>query len=208
MSFERIRPGLTNTFKEPLQGALKKIWWYLKNVAIGPEWRLYAHDDGLYLQHYDRKTKTYLSTGLWDSTGNYDALVSVAPDAICLWIQPLWVGAGAVVGTIQAVVPIPCDCTLEAVYMCCVTVAGAPAPTADIYDESIATPATILTGAVTLAAGNTTYNAGIASDDFSAGDHLSLRCVTAGAGGSITGLTATLLFRTKNTNTIYDRGKV
>ena len=207
---ERIRPGLSETFKEPLQGALKKVWWYLKNVAIGPTWRLYSHDDGLYLQKYDQENRQYESVSLWDSTGNFDSLVSVSPDGFCLHLHIFRLVGGAALGTIQTIVPIPADCTLEYVNCVARAVAGAPNPTADVYDENITTPASVIGGPITLAAANTVYSVDsdtITTSDFSQDDRLSLRCTTA-ALGSITELVFTLFFRTANTNTIYNRGHV
>jgi hypothetical protein len=73
MSEKFVFPGLSHTFREPLQAALRKIWFYLANVAIGPTWRLYKHDDGLYIQWWDPDAKYYKSRVLISSAGQVDA---------------------------------------------------------------------------------------------------------------------------------------
>lgn len=45
---------------------LRDIWLHLGNLMIGPEWRLYVHNenganDGLYLQHRNPETKMWTS---------------------------------------------------------------------------------------------------------------------------------------------------
>ncbi len=72
MAGERQRPGLTSTFRQPLQGELRRIWVYLANVAIGPEWRLFNHADGLYLQKYSAEDRKYISKVLFKKDGDLD----------------------------------------------------------------------------------------------------------------------------------------
>lgn len=70
MAEQRVRAGKTNVFKEPLDGELKKIWGQLDAVLIGPEWRFYSHDDGLYVQRYNPEDKIFKSLALLESDGS------------------------------------------------------------------------------------------------------------------------------------------
>jgi len=51
---------------------MRRIWVYLANVAIGPEWRLFNHDDGLYLQRYSVSDGKYISKVLFKKDGDLD----------------------------------------------------------------------------------------------------------------------------------------
>jgi len=97
----------------------------------------------------------------------------------------------------QDVTTVPCTATLVAVKVCCVTKAdggGTPAhPQVDVYLEG-GTPATILSGVVTLVADLTVYSGTVATSSFSANDRLTLR-VTTDATGSVTSLDVVLLFK-------------
>lgn len=107
------------------------------------------------------------------------------------------IGAGAVITTSQAMLRIPEDCTLLSCYFTAMAIAGAADPTADVYKVD-ASPATILTGVVTIADAATAYAGTLAETAFTAGDILSLRATTDGA-GSCTKLKAQLWFKATHT---------
>ncbi|MFO7902302.1 MAG: hypothetical protein R6U98_06570 [Pirellulaceae bacterium] len=114
------------------------------------------------------------------------------------------VGAGAVATTIQDVCTVPCDCTLEKVYFIANAEAGSVDGTADLYDEELTTPATLLDAVKTIAAAKTAYK----QADFatgadlarSAGDVLSLRVTTNAGDGSLTNIHAIVVAKAKVLN--------
>ena len=103
------------------------------------------------------------------------------------------VSSGQTIGTQRDYVIVPVDSsTLTAVKVFCESRTGSANPTVDIYKES--SGASVLSGAVTLAADATVYSATISASSFSADDVLSLRVTTDGT-GSITYLRVVLLFK-------------
>lgn len=78
---DKFRPGKSATFKQPLDGELKRIWLYLANVIIGPAWRFYVcsdgTNDGLYLQRYNKDSHYWVSLIRFQSSGAVTVLGAV-----------------------------------------------------------------------------------------------------------------------------------
>lgn len=106
------------------------------------------------------------------------------------------VGNSAANTTIQDTVHFPEAGTIESCTLRCTTQTGTSDPTVDVFDENAGTPATVLTGVVTLAAAKTAYTATFdtGNDTVAANDSYGIRCVTA-ADGTITQLAGTFLFK-------------
>lgn len=68
MSRSRPGPGFVNNAQ--VRAELVKVWNYLNAVLIGPEWRLFVGDGGLYVQKYDAEAGYYKSKALLNSSGN------------------------------------------------------------------------------------------------------------------------------------------
>ncbi len=62
----------TAKFKEPLDSILTSIFAHIQSLLVGPSWRIYEHDDGLYIQKYNATTKQYESKFLFKSDGTAD----------------------------------------------------------------------------------------------------------------------------------------
>lgn len=100
--------------------------------------------------------------------------------------------AGVVaVGTVQDVLVVPIACTLVGVKV----MAGAISTggDVDVYNQT-GTPATVLSGVVSVSAANTDYAGTIASGAIAAGDILTLR-MAIGGGNSMTNVSVALLFK-------------
>jgi hypothetical protein len=65
---------------------LRDIWLHLGNLLIGPEWRLYVHNenganDGLYLQHRNPETKGWVSLARVTTAGTISVKGTVTGSA-------------------------------------------------------------------------------------------------------------------------------
>ena len=105
------------------------------------------------------------------------------------------VATGAAVGTVQNGVPCPCAGAIVAVYATCVDV-NSGTVTVDLYDETQGTPATVLTGTISLTANNTAVAGTVSggSYDMDAGDVLTLRVAQA-TGGAVGPIVVSILFK-------------
>ena len=99
--------------------------------------------------------------------------------------------------TIQDTITVPVDAELVAVYGASddvTVVAAGTDPSVDVFHNR-ATPATVLSAAVVLAADDTSYAGTVSIASFKAGDILTLRCVTGSSSGALVLPTVTLLFK-------------
>ena len=105
------------------------------------------------------------------------------------------VAAGATMATTQAYIPVPKDAILERVQAVSIgkTNGAGTKPDVDIYTETFAS--TILGSVIDLDIARTVYGKTPSVTSFSQDENLSVRCITDGAGGSITTLTITLLWK-------------
>lgn len=71
-ALRRIWPTKTASFKEPLDRVLTALFDHIQYLLIGPSWRFFEHDDGLYVQKYNVNTGQYESKFLFKDDGSAD----------------------------------------------------------------------------------------------------------------------------------------
>ena len=118
---------------------------------------------------------------------NYDTITS----------EMASIGNAAAETTIQGQLYFPKTGTIVACKVFAAAITGTTDPTIDLYDEIITTPATVLTGNVTVDAAKVSYDIhavlDTGNDTVTAGDVLGLRVVTAADGTLVNGIVAALV---------------
>ncbi len=111
------------------------------------------------------------------------------------------VGSGQAVGTVQTMIPIPEDCTLTKVKVMVTSIGSGGTHQVDIYDNQ-GTPASVLTGPITVAASGTVYSGTISgtTKSLNEDDFLSLRCITPASTGAFTEVNVVLYFKDNHTS--------
>lgn len=156
--FEKVRPGLGRKLKEPFQSAFRKVWYFLKHVAIGPGWRLHVTDDGLFVQRYSGDDRAYMAAVRCDPD---DYTIEYRDDSTVVYVLEIDIDR-VVQNTLAATntwpfVIVPCNGTITKVCFSGNTVAGNPQ--CDCYRwTGGADQGTVLSSTVVLAAAMTVYD--------------------------------------------------
>jgi hypothetical protein len=157
------------------------IWWkdYDDSVAT---WKFYTPWEGLTIW-VNGESRAYTFDGTnWIARAGFTLQLSSASNT--------GLGASHAYTTILGYANVPCNATLVHVSASCSTVTGVA--TAEVYQEDIGTPATVLTGPITLTAKTATAGT-ISESAYDLGDILGLRVETAG-GGDVKNVSVTLHF--------------
>jgi hypothetical protein len=120
----------------------------------------------------------------YEERGKMQTALGAHSDYVYLQLYAASLGNSAVNTTIQDVCIIPEAMTLVSVVCSSVTGTGTTQPTFDVFDESDATPATILDAPVLIATPKSPASGAIATGETvcAAGRMLGLRCTTPGDG--------------------------
>lgn len=129
-----------------------------------------------------------------------NAALDTPESVMTLHLRQETLGAGVLIATIQDNVALwkksGVEIIIERVSAVAATIAGAPAPTVDVYKNGVS----ILAAPISIAAANTAYSAAATTASTADGDVYTLHCTTQAGAGAMTMISVTIFFKAQLTD--------